>query len=120
MCVSPEWVEAISSALLVGLTTATLIVLWGYARDTKTIAGAAKDSADAAKITVKQMRKTARKELRARTFVASAKRSMPINSGAFIAEVTFKNFGKVPAYRCTCKIGLILIPTRLLKEVCQH
>jgi hypothetical protein len=108
MSISPEWVQAISSALLVVLTTVTLIVLWGYARDTKTISGAAKDSADAAKITIKQMRRSARKELRARTFVASAKRTTPTNPGVFIAEVTFKNFGKVPAYRCTYKIGLIL------------
>ncbi len=57
MYISPDWVQAIASALLVGLTAATLIVLWGYARDTKMIAGAAEDSAEAAKSTIEQIRK---------------------------------------------------------------
>ena len=70
-------------------------------------ANAARDSARAASKTVTLMRTTSRKDLRARVFVLSAQRIGPANPVAFSAEVTIKNFGKIPAYRCTCFIEMI-------------
>ena len=68
-------------------------------------------SADAATATVDLMRKTSRKDLRARVFVASAQRVEPLGPGSFTAEVTIKNFGKIPAYDCTYFATMILRPS---------
>ena len=71
-------------------------------------ADAAAASAEAAMATVKEMKDTARKELRARVFVAVAKRSGAASPGPFVAELVIRNFGKIPADDCTCTVGLLL------------
>lgn len=73
-----------------------------------TSAKAAMASAEAAAATVKHLRRTARKELRARVFVAIARRVGNNGPGSFSAELTVKNFGKIPAYDCTCIFALVL------------
>lgn len=60
----------------------------------------AKKSAEAARITIQVMKKNARKELRARVFVLSAKGARNAEGRTFDAELVIKNFGKIPAYRC--------------------
>lgn len=72
-------------------------------------ANAARERAAAATNTMKLMRKISRKELRARVFVQGTKRlGATFGPGSFDAEITIKNFGKIPAYRCTYCLGLIL------------
>lgn len=71
-------------------------------------ANAARDSASAATATVKAIKETSRKELRARVFVSRAARLGTASPGPFDAEITIKNFGKTPAYGCTCAIELVL------------
>jgi hypothetical protein len=71
-------------------------------------AAAASESSKAAIATVKQMRGSARTELRARVSVVSAKRLGVAGAGSYQAEITIKNFGKVTAYRCTCLAALAL------------
>jgi hypothetical protein len=72
-------------------------------------ADAATASAAAATATIKLMRRISRKELRARVFVLGAKRlGMTSGPGPFDAEITIKNFGKIPAYRCTYRVAIIL------------
>jgi len=73
-------------------------------------ADAARQSANAASATVALMGKTTRKELRARVFVASARRTSPAGPGSFCVEISIKNFGKIPAYDCTYLIEMILAP----------
>ena len=73
-------------------------------------AEAAKANADAATATVKAIKETSRKELRARVFVATAARLGSAAAGPFHAEITIQNFGKTPAYGCTCAIELVLRP----------
>jgi hypothetical protein len=74
-------------------------------------AEAAKANAESAEATVKQMRSSARRELRARVSVVSARRlGTAARPGSYQAEITFRNFGKVTAYRCTCTVALVLRP----------
>jgi len=54
------------------------------------------------------LRKTARREMRARVFVNSAVRKGSVAAGIFDVEVTIRNFGKVPAYDCTSALELVL------------
>jgi hypothetical protein len=90
-------------------TAAQLLVAQGHAEATKKSADAATASATAATATIKLMRKISRKELRARVFVLGAKRlGMTSVPGSFDAEITIKNFGKIPAYRCTHRVAIIL------------
>jgi len=78
------------------------------ARAAMTNATAAQASAEAAVATVRQMRGSARRELRARVAVAGARRIGEARAGSYQAEITIRNFGKVTAYRCQCKVALVL------------
>jgi hypothetical protein len=72
-------------------------------------ADAAKDSAKAAAETVELMRATSEKELRARVFIESAKRA-GTGPVSFSAEITIKNFGKIPASECTYFFAMQCLP----------
>lgn len=72
-------------------------------------AEAAKESADATAASVKQMKKNARKQLRARVFVAEG-RAIQTGPVGFWAELLIKNFGHIPAYDCTCSAAIALRP----------
>jgi len=74
------------------------------------IANAARDSAEAASATVRLMRRYTRRQMRARVFVVSANRIGGAKPSSFEAEILMKNYGKVPAYKCTCAIALVLRP----------
>jgi hypothetical protein len=71
-------------------------------------ATAARDSAEAATATVRLMRRYTRRQMRARVFVVSANRIGDARPSSFEAEILVKNYGKVPAYKCTCAIALVL------------
>ena len=73
-------------------------------------ANAAKAGAEAATATVEVMKRTARRQLRARVFVLSANRLEPCGAGSFTAELVIKNFGGVPAYNCTFRAAMVLGP----------
>jgi hypothetical protein len=73
----------------------------------------ARDSADAASSTVKVMKQTAQRDLRARVFVMNAKRMGNPDAGPFSVEVKVKNYGKVPAYACTFAVNLVVRPNPL-------
>jgi len=91
-------------------TYAQLQAAQSQADASKKSADAATAGAAAAIATVKLMRKISRKELRARVFVASAQRVGPPGPGSFTAEVSIKNFGKIPAYDCTYFATMVLRP----------
>jgi hypothetical protein len=69
---------------------------------------AAKSGADAATATLKLMKRTAHRELRARVFVEGATLVGKPAPGGFAIEFTIRNFGKVPAYGCTHSAALVL------------
>jgi hypothetical protein len=73
----------------------------------KSTVAAARISAKAAAATVIQMRRTAQRELRARVFVEHAERFGMLSASSYSVAVTIKNFGKVPAYKCTYKIEVV-------------
>jgi hypothetical protein len=59
---------------------------------------------------LKTTRRNSRKELRARVFVVGANRLGVSGPGTFDAEITIRNFGKIPAYECTYAVDLALAP----------
>jgi hypothetical protein len=79
-------------------------------------ASAAQDGAKAAAETVALMRETSEKELRARVFIESAKR---VGTGpvSFSAEITIKNFGKIPASECTYLFAMQCLPVSELPPI---
>jgi hypothetical protein len=79
----------------------------------KASADAATQSAQIANATLKANRNAVRKQLRARVFVESAKRKGVSGPGLFSVEVTIRNFGYVPAYRCTFQTAIMLSPNPL-------
>lgn len=83
------------------------------AKAAKESAEAAQKSAEAATATIKIMKRTARRQLRARVFVVTAQRLEQCLPRRFTAELTIKNFGGVPAYGCTFRAHMSLMTNPL-------
>ncbi len=111
-----RWLVLFTGALVIVGVLQFFVFIWQarWMRENvkvaKQSADAARESASAATASVALMRTTSRKQLRARVFVASATRVGPRGPTSFAAEVTIKNFGKIPAYDCTYLAAMILRP----------
>lgn len=95
---SDIWMDVFTAALVVVAILQLIAFVWQGRW--------AKRSVEAAITTTQVMRKTARKELRARVFVLNAKGARKANT--FDAELIIKNFGKIPAYRCIYLVAMQL------------
>jgi hypothetical protein len=86
------------STFVIAVATVVYVFVTAFLwRATKKAANAAKDSAEAATATVRQMRDTAEKQLRAYVCVDSAVLRFP-QPDVPEAQVHFRNCGQTPAY----------------------
>ena len=106
-----DWIQAISAALIVGLTVAILFV---YGSQTKIM----KRQARRMRQTIKSMDDTAERQLRAYLAIATqsdppgaAQGGITINPGRIEVRLFIKNCGQTPAYAMRDWCNIVIVPT---------